>query len=63
MKIFQQLRRRIKLEHITVTILEEVKLHYRHILEQHISTLMNILHDFMREKNRTVSDFAKGSYR
>ncbi|XP_036674528.2 Fanconi anemia group D2 protein homolog [Drosophila suzukii] len=55
-------RRRIKLEHITVTILEEVKLHYRHILEQHISTLMNILHDFMREKNRTVSDFAKGSY-
>ncbi|XP_017048859.1 Fanconi anemia group D2 protein [Drosophila ficusphila] len=56
------LRRRIKLEHITVGILEEVKLHYKHILEQHISTLMNILHDFMREKNRTVSDFAKSSY-
>ncbi|XP_017119014.1 Fanconi anemia group D2 protein [Drosophila elegans] len=56
------LRRRIKLEHFTVSILEEVKLHYRHILEQHISTLMNILHDFMREKNRTVSDFAKSSY-
>ncbi|XP_017017550.1 Fanconi anemia group D2 protein homolog [Drosophila kikkawai] len=56
------LRRRIKLEHITVSILEEVKLHYKHILEQHISTLMHILHDFMREKNRTVSDFAKTSY-
>ncbi|KAH8292041.1 hypothetical protein KR054_003960 [Drosophila jambulina] len=56
------LRRRIKLEHITVSILEEVKLHYKHILEQHISTLMHILHDFMREKNRTVSDFAKSSY-
>ncbi|XP_017003443.2 Fanconi anemia group D2 protein homolog [Drosophila takahashii] len=56
------LRRRIKLEHITVNILEEVRLHYRHILEQHISPLMNILHDFMREKNRTVSDFAKSSY-
>ncbi|KAH8247136.1 hypothetical protein KR032_010698 [Drosophila birchii] len=56
------LRRRIKLEHITVNILEEVKLHYKHILEQHISTLMHILHDFMREKNRTVSDFAKSSY-
>uniref|UniRef100_A0A6P4EZY6 Fanconi anemia group D2 protein n=1 Tax=Drosophila rhopaloa TaxID=1041015 RepID=A0A6P4EZY6_DRORH len=56
------LRRRIKLEHITVSILEEVKLHYKHILEQHINTLMNILHDFMREKHRTVSDFAKSSY-
>ncbi|EDV48341.1 Fanconi anemia group D2 protein [Drosophila erecta] len=56
------LRRRIKLEHITVSILEEIRLHYRHILEQHITTLMNILHDFMREKNRTVSDFAKSSY-
>lgn len=56
------LRRRIKLEHITVSILEEIRQHYRHILEQHITTLMNILHDFMREKNRIVSDFAKSSY-
>ncbi|XP_017074591.2 Fanconi anemia group D2 protein [Drosophila eugracilis] len=56
------LRRRIKLEHITVGILEDIKMHYKHILEQHITTLMNILHDFMREKNRIVSDFAKSSY-
>jgi len=46
-----------------VSILEEIRQHYRHILEQHITTLMNILHDFMREKNRIVSDFAKSSYR
>ncbi|EDV43092.1 uncharacterized protein Dana_GF18312 [Drosophila ananassae] len=56
------IRRRVKIEHITVNILEEVKFHYSHVLEQHISTLMNILHDFMREKNKIVSDFAKSSY-
>ncbi|XP_060649460.1 LOW QUALITY PROTEIN: Fanconi anemia group D2 protein [Drosophila nasuta] len=56
------LRRRIKLEHLTVEILDEVKEHYAHILELHISVLMHILHDFVREKNRIVSDFAKGSY-
>ncbi|KAH8382936.1 hypothetical protein KR009_005875 [Drosophila setifemur] len=56
------IRRRVKLEHITVNILEEVKLHYSHVLEQHISLLMHILHDFMREKNRIVSEFAKSSY-
>ncbi|KAH8294661.1 hypothetical protein KR018_001006 [Drosophila ironensis] len=56
------IRRRVKLEHIGVNILEEVKLHYPHILEQHIAILMHILHDFMREKTRVVSDFAKSSY-
>ncbi|KAH8417749.1 hypothetical protein KR222_005289 [Zaprionus bogoriensis] len=56
------LRRRIKLEHITVEIVDEVKTHFPHILEQHISTLMHILHDFMRERNRIVSDFAKSAY-
>ncbi|XP_026845923.1 Fanconi anemia group D2 protein [Drosophila persimilis] len=56
------LRRRIKLNQISVNILEGVKLHYPHILEQHISTLMHILHDFMCEKNVAVSEFAKSSY-
>ncbi|XP_068157652.1 Fanconi anemia group D2 protein homolog isoform X2 [Drosophila tropicalis] len=56
------LRRRIKLEYITVEILEEVKMHYPYILEQNISILMHLLHGFMREKNRAVSDFAKSAY-
>ncbi|SPP83080.1 Fanconi anemia group D2 protein homolog [Drosophila guanche] len=56
------LRRRIKQNHITVHILEDVKLHYPHILEQNISTLMHILHDFMCEKNAAVAEFAKSSY-
>ncbi|XP_064549377.1 Fanconi anemia group D2 protein homolog [Drosophila montana] len=55
-------RRRIKLEHITVNILDEIKTHFPHILEQHIGTLMHLLHDFMREKNRIVADFAKAAY-
>ncbi|KAH8311710.1 hypothetical protein KR044_007645 [Drosophila immigrans] len=57
------LRRRIKLEHITVEILDEVKSNYAHILEMHISILMHILHDFVREKNRIVADFSKAAYR
>ncbi|KAH8381489.1 hypothetical protein KR093_006396 [Drosophila rubida] len=56
------LRRRIKLEHITVQILDEVKTQYAHILEQHISILMHILNDFVREKNRVVADFAKSAF-
>ncbi|XP_022209594.2 Fanconi anemia group D2 protein homolog [Drosophila obscura] len=56
------LRRRIKLNQITVNILEDVKQHYPHILEKNISTLMHILHDFMCEKNAAVSEFAKSSY-
>ncbi|EDV91108.1 Fanconi anemia group D2 protein [Drosophila grimshawi] len=56
------IRRSIKLEHITVEILEDIKTHFPHILEQHIGTLMHILHDFMREKHRIVADFAKTSY-
>ncbi|ALC46708.1 Fancd2 [Drosophila busckii] len=56
------LRRRIKLEHITVDILDEVRSQFPHILEKHISTLMHILQDFVREKNQIVSDFAKLAY-
>lgn len=61
--VLLQLRRRIKLEHITVNILDDIKINYSHILEKHINTLMHLLHDFMREKNRIVADFAKAAYR
>ncbi|XP_030369940.1 Fanconi anemia group D2 protein isoform X2 [Scaptodrosophila lebanonensis] len=56
------LRRHIKLEHITVNILSDAKTHYSYMLELLIGTLMNILHDFMREKNPAVAEFAKSSY-
>ncbi|KAM8706214.1 hypothetical protein ACLKA7_010484 [Drosophila subpalustris] len=56
------LRRRIKLEHMTVEILDEARTYFSHVLEQHIQVLMHILHDFVREKNRIVAEFAKSAY-
>ncbi|XP_067618049.1 Fanconi anemia group D2 protein homolog isoform X2 [Eurosta solidaginis] len=56
------LRRRIKLEHITVDIFIEMKSNYAAVLEQHTPTLMQLMYDFLREKNKIVGNFAKASY-
>ncbi|XP_053945249.1 Fanconi anemia group D2 protein homolog [Anastrepha ludens] len=62
MYIENVLRRRIKLEHIAADIFIEMKSNYAAVLEQHTSILMELMHDFLREKNKIVADFAKASY-
>ncbi|XP_017471044.1 PREDICTED: Fanconi anemia group D2 protein isoform X2 [Rhagoletis zephyria] len=62
MYIENVLRRRIKLEHITVDIFIEMKSDYAAVLEQHTAILMQLMYDFLREKNKIVAEFAKASY-
>ncbi|XP_055851494.1 Fanconi anemia group D2 protein homolog [Episyrphus balteatus] len=56
------IRRRIKLEHITIDILTVTKDKYAPILGQLINIFLQILHDFLKEKNKLISDFARNSY-
>ncbi|XP_054081207.1 Fanconi anemia group D2 protein homolog isoform X3 [Zeugodacus cucurbitae] len=56
------LRRHIKLEHITVDIFVEMKSNYTTILEQHTHILMELILDFLREKNNVVRGFAIASF-
>lgn len=57
-----KLRRRIKLEHITVDVLNETKLKFGAILELHTNTLMQILHNFLHDKHKNVADFSRNAY-
>ncbi|XP_014088001.2 Fanconi anemia group D2 protein homolog [Bactrocera oleae] len=56
------IRRHIKLEHITVDVFVEMKSNYAAILEQHTHTLMELMHDFLREKHNVVKGFAIASF-
>ncbi|XP_004536027.1 Fanconi anemia group D2 protein [Ceratitis capitata] len=56
------LRRRIKMEQISVDIFVEMNSNYAAVLEQHTHILMQLIYDFLREKNKTVADFAKASF-
>ncbi|XP_055905389.1 Fanconi anemia group D2 protein [Eupeodes corollae] len=56
------IRCRIKLEHINVDILIDAKTKYAPILTDLINVLLRILHDYIKDKNKIISDFGRNSY-
>lgn len=50
------------MEQISVDIFVEMNSNYAAVLEQHTHILMQLIYDFLREKNKTVADFAKASF-
>ncbi|XP_037944134.1 uncharacterized protein LOC119676939 [Teleopsis dalmanni] len=56
------IRRRIKLEHITVEIIFDICDKYGVALEKLTNILMQILHNFLKEKHKSVVNFARASY-